>query len=135
MLGRIETYFQPQETALKLSAYRQEVLASNIANADTPNYKARDFDFGMAYRQARDVQQGQGALRNTDARHLQPAGSANPLMPELGYRTPHQPSIDGNTVDMTTEMSEFSQNAIRYQAAVMFFQRRVEGMRTALTGQ
>ncbi|MBE9610772.1 flagellar basal body rod protein FlgB [Chitinilyticum piscinae] len=136
MLDRIDRYFQPQETALKLSAYRQEVLASNIANADTPNYKARDFDFGRAYVQARAIQRGQGGdLKTTDSRHLQPAGGTDPLHPELQYRNPLQPSIDGNTVDMASEMSEFSQNALRYQAAIMFFQRRVEGMRTALTGQ
>ncbi|WP_028455718.1 flagellar basal body rod protein FlgB [Chitinilyticum litopenaei] len=137
MLAQLSTYFQPQETALKLAAYRQEVLASNIANADTPGYKARDFDFGKAYVAARAVQRAGGneVLARTDSRHLQPSRRIDPLQPELGYRNPQQPSIDGNTVDMNNEMSEFSQNALRYQAALTFFQRRVEGMRTALTGQ
>ncbi|QLG88140.1 flagellar basal body rod protein FlgB [Chitinibacter bivalviorum] len=135
MLGKIDDYFRNQETALKMRAYRQEVLASNIANADTPNYKARDFDFKSAYQAARTQQQS-ATLATSDQRHLQPASAKiDPFAPHLQYRNERQPSIDGNTVDMDTEMKEFTDNAIRYQASVMFMQRRIESMKTALTGQ
>ena len=134
MLGRLDDYFRNQETALKLRGHRQEILGSNIANADTPNYKARDIDFKAAFEAART---GGAAkpLQATHARHLQPAGVVDLFAPALKYRNEQQPSIDGNTVDMNTEMKEFTDNAIRYQAAVTFLTRRIESMKTALTGQ
>jgi flagellar basal-body rod protein FlgB len=135
MLGKIEDYFRTQETALKMRAYRQEVLASNISNGDTPNYKARDFDFKTAFEAAR-AQQQPATLATSNQRHLQPASASIDLFsPALQYRNERQPSIDGNTVDMDTEMKEFTDNAIRYQASVTFLQRRIESMKTALTGQ
>ena len=134
MLGRLDDYFRNQETALKLRGHRQEILGSNIANADTPNYKARDIEFKAAFEAART---GGAAkpLQATHARHLQAAGVVDLFAPALKYRKEQQPSIDGNTVDMNTEMKEFTDNAIRYQAAVTFLTRRIESMKTALTGQ
>nr|WP_314899684.1 flagellar basal body rod protein FlgB [uncultured Deefgea sp.] len=134
MLGRLDVYFRNQETALKLRGHRQEILGSNIANADTPNYKARDIDFKAAFDAARAVNPSQ-TLNATNTRHLQPSGTVDLFAPSLKYRNEQQPSIDGNTVDMNTEMKEFTDNAIRYQAAVTFFTRRIESMKTALTGQ
>ncbi|WP_432719759.1 flagellar basal body rod protein FlgB [Jeongeupia wiesaeckerbachi] len=134
MLGRIDDYFKPQETALRLRSERQQVLAANIANADTPNYKARDFDFGAAFKAAMgDVQQP--AMQQTDPRHLQPAAAFDPLAPHLGYRVPAQGAIDGNTVEMDTEMSQFADNTLRYQAALTFMQSRISSMKTALNAQ
>lgn len=135
MLGRLDNYFRNQETALKLRGHRQEILGSNIANADTPNYKARDIDFRAAYDAARAGAGAVPTLQATNSRHLQPSGVVDLFAPALMYRNEQQPSIDGNTVDMNTEMKEFTDNAIRYQAAVTFFTRRVESMKTALTGQ
>ncbi|WP_373976059.1 flagellar basal body rod protein FlgB [Chitinibacter sp. SCUT-21] len=134
MLAKIDDYFRNQETALKMRSYRQEILASNIANADTPNYKARDFDFKAAFETAREGQQ-MPTLATSDARHLQPSQKIDIFSPELLYRNERQPSIDGNTVEMDSEMKEFTDNAIRYQASVTFMQRRIESMKTALTGQ
>ncbi|WP_410499222.1 flagellar basal body rod protein FlgB [Chitinibacter sp. S2-10] len=134
MLGKIDNYFRNQEAGLKMRSYRQEVLASNIANADTPNYKARDFDFKAAYEAARLPLQT-STLATSNPRHLQPANKIDIFSPELKYRNERQPSIDGNTVDMDSEMKEFTDNAIRYQSAVTFMQRRIESMKTALTGQ
>ena len=134
MLGRLDDYFRNQETALKLRGHRQEILGSNIANADTPNYKARDIDFKAAFDTARAVNPSQ-SLKSTNTRHLQPSGAVDLFAPSLKFRNEQQPSIDGNTVDMNTEMKEFTDNAIRYQAAVTFFTRRIESMKTALTGQ
>ncbi|WP_035053733.1 flagellar basal body rod protein FlgB [Andreprevotia chitinilytica] len=135
MLGQINDYFRTSETALKLRSQRQEVIAANIANADTPNYKARDFDFRSAF-DAATAKQHAGQMATTDAHHLQPkSGVANPLSPQLQYRNPFQPSIDGNTVEMNTEMREFSDNAIRYQAAITFMQGQISTMKTALSTQ
>ncbi len=134
MLGRIDNFFQAQETALKMRSYRQEILGSNIANADTPNYKARDIDFKAAF-DAASAPNSTPALHATNARHLQPSNTVDLFAPSLQYRNEQQPSIDGNTVDMNTEMKEFTDNAIRYQAAVTFMTRRIESMKSALTGQ
>ncbi|UXY17010.1 flagellar basal body rod protein FlgB [Chitiniphilus purpureus] len=134
MLGRIDAYFRPQETALKLRSHRQEVLASNIANADTPHYKARDFDFGTAYAAALEAKPT-APLAHTDPRHLQPSQRIDPFEPQLRYLNPAQGAIDGNTVEMETQMREFADNAVRYQAAITFMQRRIEGLRGAMQNQ
>lgn len=136
MLSSLDKYFAFNEAALKLRATRQEVIASNIANADTPGYKARDFDFAQALGSAMTAQRGGTGMgmAQTDARHL--AGKRHgTLEADLLYRNDVQPSIDGNTVDMNIEMSNFTDNAIRYQASLTFLQKRIEGMRTALQTQ
>lgn len=134
-MNALDSYFQTQQTAMKLRDYRQEVLSSNIANADTPQYKARDFDFSSAFNNALAAQQSGGALHTTDARHMQPAGAsaADALSPKLQYRGEVQPSIDGNTVDMTSEMRDFADNTLRYEAAITFMQNRMTTYRTALS--
>ncbi len=132
MLSKLDNYFASNETALKLRGMRQEVIASNIANADTPGYKARDFDFSQALDNAVGQQQSQGlGLAKTDGRHLSGL-KQNPLDIQLMYRNDVQPSIDGNTVDMNTEMSNFTDNAVRYQASLTFMQQRIAGLRAAL---
>ncbi|WP_269531985.1 flagellar basal body rod protein FlgB [Chitinimonas sp. BJYL2] len=137
MLSSINKHFAFNEAALKLRATRQEVIASNIANADTPGYKARDFDFAQALGNAvasqRGANQGMGMAR-TDGRHLA-GNSRSVLEADLLYRNDVQPSIDGNTVDMNIEMANFTDNAVRYQASLTFMQKRIEGMRSALQSQ
>lgn len=132
MLSRIEDHFRVQETALKLRAARQELLAANIANADTPNYKARDVDFQSAFQSAL-AGQSSATLATTNARHLQ-ANSSVDIFPASAvlYRAPTQSSIDGNTVNMDEEMVAFSDNALRYQAALTFMQKRIEGLSNAI---
>lgn len=135
MISKLDKAFAFNEAALSLRATRQEVIASNIANADTPNYKARDFDFGATLGKVIAGQTSSGLqLAKSDARHLDGYVS-NPLEAQLMYRNDIQPSIDGNTVDMNTEMSNFTDNAIRYQASITFMQQRLAGMRTALQSQ
>lgn len=136
MLARLDDYFKVQETALKLRSARQELLASNIANADTPHYKARDVDFGSVFNAALAGQTGQSSsLAKSNGRHLQ-ASAASDLFPAaaLRYRQEAQSSVDGNTVNMDAELSAFADNALRYQAALTFMQKRIETMRTALQG-
>jgi flagellar basal-body rod protein FlgB len=124
--------FGNHELALLARARRAGVLAANLANADTPNYKARDIDFGATLEAAGT--QADLALATTSAAHL---GGADSMPPggELKYRIPYQPSLDGNTVETPIEMAAFSENAVRYQASLMFINRTISAIETALTGQ
>lgn len=119
------------EDALTLRARRTELLATNVANADTPDYKARDIDFRAALEQA---QSGQGVhMQATHAGHIQESGSAS--SPEVLFRVPDQPSLDGNTVDPQREQAAFAENAVQYQATLMFLNRRIASLRGALSDQ
>ncbi|HZF17236.1 MAG TPA: flagellar basal body rod protein FlgB [Steroidobacteraceae bacterium] len=124
--------FGNHELALMARARRAGVLAANLANADTPNYKARDIDFGNALEGAGT--QGDLALATTVAAHLGDTANA-PAGGDLKYRIPFQPSLDGNTVETPVEMAAFSENAVRYQASLMFINRTITTIETALTGQ
>jgi len=137
MIDQLAAAFNFGQQAVALRQERHEVLASNIANADTPNYKARDIDFASQLRQA--VEQGRSAtqglaLARTSARHL--AGQAPPLPSPaedaLLYRVPAQPSLDGNTVEMEQERMQFLDNAVRYETGLMLVNRRVQGLKGAM---
>lgn len=110
---------QFHETALKLQEYRQQLLASNIANADTPGYKAVDIDFKEAMRQARSsIQNGAVQMSLTTQGHISSqALGLSPAIP-LQYHIPQQASLDGNTVEMDVERVKFTENAIRYEFSV-----------------
>lgn len=129
---RIESLLQVQRRALSAQTYRQELLASNIANADTPNYKARDFDFAAAMIAAGTS--GDLVLARTSQTHLG-AGASAVSDVDLKYRIPYQPSLDGNTVEAPVEQAAFAENAVRYQASLMFINRRIASFETSLTGQ
>lgn len=117
--------------ALQVRSRRLELLASNMANADTPNYKARDIDFRAALGHA---EQGQAVrMRRTHAAHV--AAGTPSLGIEPQYRVPSQPSLDGNTVDAQLEQAAFSQNAVQYQASLDFLNARFRGLRNALRGE
>jgi len=119
------------ERALYLQARRAGVLASNLANADTPGYKARDLDFKAALSSARGSGVG---LAATHPGHLRPAGADLPGGPAL-YRSPTHSSLDGNTVDVQVEQAAFAQNAVQYQATLRFLSGRFKGMLNALREQ
>jgi len=119
--------------ALDLLAQRQKVLAGNIANADTPGYKARDFDFSQALAQARSGTTG-GGMQVTSASHLG-AGGGPGSDPQLLFRTSEQPALDGNTVDLDRERAHFADNALRYEATLRFINNDVRTMLSAITGQ
>ena len=133
MLDRLDNDLRFQQEALNLRAERQKVIASNIANADTPNYRARDFDFARELSSA--VQQGRAAsgmqLTTTSAAHLRAKQEAAPVR-DLLYRVPDQPSLDGNTVDMDRERTQFADNTVRYQASLSFLNSRLQGLKTAM---
>ena len=119
--------------ALTLLAQRQKVLAGNIANADTPGYQARDFDFAQALAQARGGAAA-GGMQVTNTAHLATSGGAAGD-PGLQWRTPEQPSLDGNTVDLDKERARFADNALRYEATLRFINNDVRQMLSAITGQ
>lgn len=119
--------------ALRIQGRRMELLAGNIANADTPGFKARDLDFSAALSQAMSGS-GDGALDTTNAAHLQTAagGVADPA---LKYRVPLQPSVDGNTVDVQTEQAAYMDSAMHYQASLSFLDGKLKSLLTAITGE
>ena len=116
-----------------LSVYgrRSSVLASNIANADTPGFKARDTDFRAALGRAGAEQI---SLRATHANHIRDASPVGSNQ-ELLYRVPTQPSLDGNTVDTQVEQAEFAQNAVRYQSTLTFLGGKFSGLKLAIKGE
>jgi flagellar basal-body rod protein FlgB len=123
------------EKALGFRAQRAEVLANNIANADTPNYKARDMDFSSVLAAESDKQQkGRIALDRTNNRHIEAEGLA--MMDDtLKYRTPMQPSIDQNTVDAQIEQSNYTENAVGFQASFTLLNSKFKGLVSALRGE
>ncbi len=123
------------EQALMLRSQRNEVLATNIANADTPNFKARDIDFRAAMAAVSapgtDVQ-----LTRTQGGHMDISGSTamSPLEAQLKYRTPYQPTLDGNTVETHVEQAVYAQNAVDYQASLRFLGGKFLSLKSAITG-
>jgi len=114
------------EAALIYKARRMEVLATNLANADTPHYKARDVEFA-------DVLGGMRVKPvATHARHLNAAPAID--RDALKYRVPHQPAVDGNTVESDLELARYTENAVGYQASLMFINGRISTLRAALSG-
>ncbi len=120
------------EQALVARSQRAKVLANNLANADTPGFKARDVDFQAMLRQATEAS-GAGAMTRTHASHLDVSGSGGSS--ELLYRVPHQPSIDGNTVDAQQEQSRFMRNAMDFQASFEFLNSKFSGLKKAIKGE
>lgn len=120
--------------AMQLRAERSAVLANNIANADTPGYKARDIDFKQMLQANMGNPGGNLQMSATSSGH-----STQLLQPDaingLKYRTPNQPAIDGNTVDVQTERAEFARNTLQYQAAFTFLNSKVQGLKNAIRGE
>ena len=131
-IDRMTATLDFQSAALSLQAQRAKVLASNIANADTPNYQAKDFDFSRALSLA--TAQSASAPSRTDPAHLTAGGAPGPA-PVLQYRQPLQAALDGNTVDLDTERAAFAENSVRYEATLRFLNGQIKTMLTAINGQ
>jgi len=116
MIDAIDKLMQFQTDALRLRSYRQELLSSNIAHADTPNYKAVDFDFAHALNAAQASVPSEGSKAT----------------PTLLYRTPSQSSLDGNSVEMDAERAKFADNTVRYEAAMRVLSLQIKTMLAAL---
>ncbi|AVA35557.1 MULTISPECIES: flagellar basal body rod protein FlgB [Cupriavidus] len=133
MMDKLDAAFRFQQDALSLRTQRQSVIASNIAHADTPGYKARDFDFASTL--AQSVERGQRSegtsLSTTSVRHL-PGQAPTSTGHELDYRIPLQSSIDGNTVEMDTERVAFADNTVHYEAGLTVMSSKIKTMLAAI---
>jgi flagellar basal-body rod protein FlgB len=130
MTARLDFHSQ----SLLLRSQRQQVIASNIANADTPGYVARDFDFTAALQKATGG--GTAALpAMTDAGHMRLGGRGTGGTTSMAYTVQTQPSQDGNSVDLDRERANFVDNSIRYESTLRFINGHVKTMLTAISGQ
>jgi flagellar basal-body rod protein FlgB len=114
-----DSLFGVHGAALTLRSQRLSLLASNIANASTPGYKARDIDFDAALKDA--TEKGETAAQATKD--------------SMGYRIPLQPSLDGNTVELSTEQNLFAENAVKYRTTLSFLEGRINTLTRALKGE
>jgi flagellar basal-body rod protein FlgB len=129
----LDAYLGVHADALKVSSQRMELLANNLANSDTPGFKARDIDFREALAAAGTSTSG-AKLSATQPNHLT-TDSADSSGSGLKYRVPLAPSLDGNTVDVQLEQAAFADNAVRFQATLTFLTGRFRNLMTAITGQ
>ncbi|WP_229728801.1 flagellar basal body rod protein FlgB [Oxalicibacterium flavum] len=153
-MGKIDDLMRFHETALNLRAQRQQLLASNIANADTPNFKARDIDFNAALKGAiakagGTVPAGTGSavtmastgsvtpheVAKTSTLHLSSNTKGSIGGAPLLYANTQQGNIDGNTVDMDVQRNQFTDNAMRYEVSLTLASSKIKGMLTAIQGQ
>ncbi|GAB4175097.1 MAG: flagellar basal body rod protein FlgB [Rhodocyclaceae bacterium] len=134
MVDAVRDPLQFHAQALALRAQRQELLASNIANADTPHYKARDIDFRMALAQAQGARAAPLAPARSAPGHLAGRRAEASAAAAL-YRAERQGSVDGNTVDLDVERAAFAENAIHYQADIGFINAYLRMLQTAIQGQ
>lgn len=131
-----ENIFGIHEQALMVQGQRIGVLAANLANADTPGFKARDIDFAAVLSQSQgDGAQGDAALplAATDAAHITLSSASAPVS-DVKYRNPYQASLDGNTVEMPVEQAAFSETNVRYQASLNFINTRISELTLAING-
>jgi flagellar basal-body rod protein FlgB len=133
MALNLDSYIGLHADALKVQSKRMEVLANNLANVDTPNYKARDVDFRAALAKA-GAADSPVQLATTHARHLG-SDPTSEAASNLKYRVPLAPALDGNTVDAQQEQAAFADNTVRYQATLTFLSARFKSLMTAITGQ
>ena len=156
MAKGLDSIFNPHSQALRLLEQRIGLIGGNLANANTPGYKARDIDFAAAMAQATDAvdRAGSGGFVLQQPGRSAIAGGATGVFPGEGqrpslvslsgqntpdgvvqYRTPLQPSLDGNTVDAQTEKAAFAEAAVRYESTLSLLSRRISGLRAVLKGE
>jgi flagellar basal-body rod protein FlgB len=134
MISKIDNALQFNRTVLNLRAGRQELIASNIANVDTPNYKAKDIDFAKTLQGAISGNTVKLQMSGTAGHHLSSIQGENVMGGPVMFRNVVQPSADGNTVDMDVERAQFADNALRYEASVKFVDNQIKSVLTALQG-
>ena len=134
MLEQLTSRLDTLSSALQLRAARQQVIASNIANVDSPGYVARDIDFNAAMTNAMHVKTVPGLVQ-TRPGHLAITSTEGLIGSPLAYTVQTQPSLDGNSVDLDQQRANFSDNAIRYESTLRFINGHVKTMLSAITGQ
>ena len=128
-MNKLDGLLNFHQQALSLHSERQKLIASNIANADTPGFRARDIDFASALKNAESTQ---SKLPAPGMKPLGETGSA--LGAEVMYRSAVQRSVDGNTVDIDVERAQFAENAVRFEAQTMFLTSKIKAMLAAIQG-
>jgi flagellar basal-body rod protein FlgB len=129
MTDSIKQQFEVFSNALKIRNDKNEILASNIANAATPNFKARDVDFEVELARALSS----GPMKTSDSKHI--ALASKNLPGKVQYRKPLNPSMDGNTVELAVEQMEFAENSVRYQTTLNFINSKLSGLMSAIRGE
>lgn len=136
MLDKLTSSLDFHSQALLLRAERQRAIASNIANADTPGYVARDINFSQALRTATESSQALSGTSVSHSGHIPlPAAQTGRSTVGLGYSVQSQPSLDNNTVDLDRERANFVDNSVRYEATLRFINGQAKGMLSAIQGQ
>ena len=128
-MSKIGNYLEFHAQALNLRSRRNEILASNIANSATPNFKAKDLDFKEVF----DAKMGFGKVNTSHSHHLEVLSVQN--QDGIGFRQNITPSMDGNTVELHVEQMQFSENVIRYQTSLEFLNRKISGLMAAIKGE
>ena len=131
-MTRLDNALSFHENALRLRSERQQLLASNIANADTPHFKAKDMDFKKAMQSALSTQKSASGLVQTNPQHLADPGMMQSSA--IFERKPVQNNLDGNTVDMDTERNEFTENALRYEVGLSLAHEDIKKLLSVLQG-
>ncbi len=134
----LDRHFGIHAHALEYRSARSRVLASNLTNADTPNFKARDIRFEDVL-QANGLARGKSGVAGvqmaaTHSGHIRTGAGASVDGARLMYRNPYQPTLDGNTVEAEVEQGKFAENAVQYQASLMFLSGKIRGLRDAIKG-
>jgi len=132
MINRLTDSLEFQSQALRLRADRQRIIAGNIANADTPQFQARDFNFASALRDATGHSDGGRSASSMKAAMKVGMNSGTQREPELLYAVPNQTNVDGNTVNMDRERQAFLENAVKYEATLRFINGSVRTMLDAM---
>ncbi|HSH71437.1 MAG TPA: flagellar basal body rod protein FlgB [Methylophilaceae bacterium] len=144
MINKLDAALSFHQNALRIRGQRQELIASNIANADTPNYKARDLDFSAAMKRAvagvsQEASRAAQSMSKTSAQHMNgvpsSAQTSSGAAGEPLFRPIIQGSVDGNTVDMDVERNQFADNAIRYEASLIMINGQLKSMLAAIQSQ
>lgn len=130
MINKLDKEVNFHQQALGLRVKRQEILSGNVANADTPNFKARDIDFSTVLSEKLSSESAASKLVTTSPKHI--SLRSNDVVQDALYRIPYQASADGNTVEMDSERARFADNAIRYDASVTFISGQFRSLLSAI---
>jgi flagellar basal-body rod protein FlgB len=131
----LDNYFGLNAQSVLARSKRAEVLASNIINADTPNYKAKDLDFEQILNTNKTVGLSKSvSIESSHNKHIT-SGSDNNYLLQTKYRVPENSSLDGNTVDSHVEKGKFAENAVRYQISLSMLNNKIQGLISTLKGE
>ncbi len=130
MISKLDKDVNFHQQALGLRSKRQEILSSNVANADTPNFKARDINFSSVLNGKLSSDSASNRLATTSPKHIRLR--SDDVVDDALYRIPQQPSVDGNTVEMDTERAKFADNSLRYNASVTFISGKFRSLLSAI---